>query len=228
MKNILFIRGFNTEIKSNEEDHYQHFETFFSLSEKYTLKYFNYSTKENIEDVYINCSNLIKNNTYSILIGHSLGGGILYRFCNENLKYCKKQFQQILFLMPLISKDNTLVRMISKIYGIGNIPLLKAIMIPNNDLYNNGNFLNDSYTFIRMKQIQDVYNNWNIFDNIHKVLNNLPNSMVIYAKNEKLNIINKKTLDLIKNKIIFQGKHELFNDFIGEKVFFQYLKTIFF
>ena len=35
---------------------------------------------------------------------------------------------------------------------------------------------------------------------------------MLYAKDEKCNIISKNTLDSIKNKTILERKHEMFNE----------------
>ena len=52
------------------------------------------------------------------------------------------------------------------------------------------------------------------------------NCHMIYAKEEKINIITQQTLDKIKNKTILEGKHEMFSDSSHSVKFFQTLKYL--
>jgi len=216
---VLFIRGFNTDLHHGN-NHYQNFETFFSFS-NYALEYFNYSPDDDIEDVYTKCSQLLKSGTYKIVMAHSLGGCLLMRFCNENNDFAKK-FKKLIFLMPLITNDNYLVSIASKTRIFKDNKLFKPLVVPNSNLFDLGNILNDSYNFVSCKQIATVYTKWVCNFDI-SLLNN-DNCLLIYARDEMLNIIDQKKLDAIHNKIILTGKHEMFNDFSTGQHFFETLK----
>ncbi len=216
--NILFIRGFNSDL-SNTNNTLQHFETFFELSE-YKLVHFNYTPDEDINDVYNRLQKQITMFNYDILMGFSLGGCLLMKLYQEhNISETK-----CIFLMPLITKDNLKFRLLSKIPFIKNLRLPKAVYLPNNSLYNNGNIINDSYNLISPQQIFTIYNDW--IDKFDIQLLNNKNCHIIYAEDETINVISKKNLDKIKNITILPGKHEIFNDFHTEKLFFTTLKNL--
>ena len=66
---ILFIRGFNTDINTSPFNTYANFENFFTLSknEHVRFSYFNYSPDNDIDLVYRNLQTVIKNGKYNIL-----------------------------------------------------------------------------------------------------------------------------------------------------------------
>ena len=100
--------------------------------------------------------------------------------------------------------------------------MFKPLVVPNSNLFDLGNILNDSYNFVSCKQIATVYTKWVCNFDI-SLLNN-DNCLLIHARDEMLNIIDQKKLDAIHNKIILTGKHEMFNDFSTGKCFFETLK----
>ena len=82
-KMVLFVRGFNTYMEANSDDHYANFTNFFMLSE-FSLIYFNYSPDEEINTVYERLSNILDTHTYDILLAHSLGGGLLMQYITDH------------------------------------------------------------------------------------------------------------------------------------------------
>ena len=216
---ILFVRGYNTNLESGV-DEYIYIKLFFE-NNNLKFDYFNYSPNENINDVYKRLCDVIKNNNYNTLIGHSMGGGLLMKYIDE---HNVKKFHKIILLMPLIYKQ-FLNNLISKIPFVQYLYLIKAFFIPANNIYNKGNILNDSYNFISLQQPVLMYKDIMLSNKkIIKNLNKNTNCVLFYAQDEKLNNINQTILDKIKNKVYVNGKHECFNEFENTYEFFKKFK----
>jgi hypothetical protein len=97
-KKLLFVRGF-TLSNDRDYDEYKQIYAFFRMS-KYKLKYFWYTTEEQLDQVYKRLVKTINRGNYSVLMGHSMGGALLSRFCREN---DVSNYEQIILLMPFIT-----------------------------------------------------------------------------------------------------------------------------
>jgi hypothetical protein len=216
---LLFIRGYNTDLKSKlTENSYINFDNFFMLSD-IEYEYFNYGLDENLDDVYHKLCEKIHKIDYNILCSHSMGGGLLMKYCIEHPNL--KKYTKVIFMMPLICKVNY-VNILSKIVPEW-LKLPKALVIPNNNLFEDGNILNDTYNLISVKQIIQMYN---YIDKFNLNILNKENCVLIYAKEEKLNIISKDVLDTIKNKYFVNGRHACFSESNNSNEFFQLFKTL--
>jgi len=224
MKKILFIRGYNTDMNSTKKDSYCNFSTFFELSKEYKLKYFNYSPEEELDEVYKRLCKTLSIQKYDILIGHSMGGGLLLKYLTENKKKIKK-YDKLLFLMPLVSKVPS-TNILTKIPFSEKLYLPKALILPNNNLFDLGNILNDNYKLLCVKQVVTMYNDNKYISSTDLTILNKKNCHLVYAKNEKFTIIQDDVLDKIKNKTILEGKHEMFNEFDNSRKFFPTLKHL--
>ena len=115
-------------------------------------------------------------------------------------------------MMPLLCKVN--IYSILKYILPTWLKLPKYLILPNSNLYNDGNILNDSFDLIPVKQIIQVYYYIDKF-NLLNLLNN-ENCVMIYASEEKINIISQETLDMLLdagvNLHIVEGRHECFNE----------------
>ena len=223
---ILFIRGFNTDMNSSNDQTklcYSMFDNFFEMS-KYDFSYFNYSPEENLDDVYSKLETHIMNGSYTILIGHSMGGGLLLKFLTEHPEKIET-YTKIIFLMPMITKVFS-TEIICKIPFIDKMYLPKCLIIPNNNLFNNGNILNDSFNLLNSKQVVTMYNNKNYISKMDLSIINKPNCVMIYAKDEMLSTITPDVLEKIENKHILEGKHEMFNESNHSNKFFKTLKSL--
>jgi hypothetical protein len=192
----------------------------------YKLEYFNYSPEDELSDVYAKLCDKIENNLYDVIIGHSIGGGLLLKFLTEHKNYAdcmSKTNKKIIFIMPLIEAGNIPYTIIAK------IPLLstyypKFIACPNNYLFDNGNIINDDFYPIHNKQAFTMYNDY--IEKMDLSIIDKDNCHMIYAKDERFNIITQQTLDKIKNKTILEGKHEMFSEANHSTKFFQTLKSL--
>jgi hypothetical protein len=193
---------------------------------KYNLEYFNYSPEEDLPDVYARLCDKIENNLFGVLIGHSVGGGLLLKFLTENTNYMdciSKTNKKIIFLMPLIEKY-TVYGILSKIPFVPQLYLPKFLSCPNNNLYENGNILNDDFYPIANKQVAMMYNEYT--DKLDLSIIDKDNCHMIYAKGELFNVMSQQTLNNIKNKTILEGKHEMFSEANHSVKFFQTLKSL--
>ena len=216
---ILFVRGYNTDLE-NPPDNYIYIKLFFE-NNNLKFDYFNYSVSENINDVYKKLCHVIKNNKYTTLVGHSMGGGLLMKYIDE---HDVTKFHKIILLMPLVYKQ-FLDNLFSNIPFIQYLYLIKAFFIPAHKLYNLGNILNDSYNLIPVQQTVLMYKDIMLSNKkIIKNLNKNKNCVLFYATDEQLNNIDPQVLKKIKNKVIVNGKHECFNEFINANQFFKKFK----
>ena len=220
-KMVLFVRGFNTYMESNSDDHYANFTNFFMLSE-FSLIYFNYSPDEDISTVYKRLSNILDTHTYDILLAHSLGCGLLMKYITDH-KDKVSGYEKIVYLMPLIVKTR-LNDIISMIPLIEYVKLPKHLILPNNKLYHDGNVLNDNLRLIPIQQVVNFYRDY--MNHIDITLINSSNSTLVYASEEEFNVIDTQHLDAIKNKVFVSGKHECFNELGHSTAFFNALKQI--
>lgn len=68
---------------------------------------------------------------------------------------------------------------------------------------------------------------YNYIDKFNLDILNNDKCVLIYANDEKLNIISKDVLDTVDNKIIVNGRHECFNELNNSNNFFKlYLSLI--
>lgn len=225
--NVLFIRGYATDMNSNYacKHAYSSFDNFFMMS-SYKLEYFNYSPEEDLPDVYARLCEKLENNLFDAIIGHSTGGGLLLKFLNEHKNYVdciSKTNKKIIFLMPLIERY-ILTDIVAKIPFVPQFYFPKFLSTPNNQLYDDGNILNDDFYPIHNKQIATMYNEY--IDKMDLSIIDNDNCHMIYAKNELFNVIASKTLNKIKNKTILEGKHQMFMEQNHSIKFFQTLKSL--
>ncbi len=225
--NVLFVRGYATDMNTNyiTKDTYSTFDTFFMMSQ-YKLEYFNYSPEEDLSVVYARLCDKIENNLYDVIIGHSMGGGLLLKFLTEHKEYMdciSKTNKKIIFLMPLIERSlaNDIIAWIP---FIENVYLPKLIAFPNNFLYDDGNILNDDIYPVLGKQFVTMETKY--IDKMDLSIIDRNNCHMIYAKNELFNVISQPTLNKIKNKTILEGKHQMFMEANHSIQFFQTLKSL--
>jgi len=225
--NVLFVRGYATDMNSNYACKYTYssFDKFFMMS-SYKLEYFNYSPEDELSAVYARLCDKIENNLYDVIIGHSMGGGLLLKFLNEHKNYVdcmSKTNKKIIFIMPLIERYLP-IDILAKIPFVPQFYFPKFLSTPNNKLYDDGNILNDDFYPINNKQVGTMYNEY--IDKMDLSIIDHECCHMIYAKGELFNVILPQTLNKIKNKTILEGKHEMFMEASHSTKFFQTLKSL--
>lgn len=225
-KRILFIRGFNTSINNNLTKYtYIQFDNVF-LTSNINCKYFDYDSYEDLEDVYKRLCNEIESNIYDVYCAHSMGGGLLMRYCCEHpmMDECKQH--KIILMMPLIYINPLFSRIINILPNWLSIP--KALLLPNNFLFETGNMLNDNYYFTPIKQVKQMNEFIDDFqDNmIQSDILKKNNLHLIYANEEIFTLIPSYIISMIKNFHRVNGKHECFNENENSNIFFKVFLSI--
>jgi hypothetical protein len=219
MKKILFISGFNThpDEQSDNLDIYSCFYQHFKYS-KYKISFFRYKTDEPLEKVYKRMCEQLDYKEYKIIIGHSLGGGLLMKYLSEH-----EETRKIILLMPFISLPKW--KQIAFSY-LDVIPvtfhLPKCVAIPNSSLFEGGNLINDKTNMVNLSQITYATNNI-LLDNedILRVFKKSKNVVMLYADDETISPIDCGLLERIEQKIYVKGKHVSFADIVTNKKFFE-------
>jgi hypothetical protein len=223
---LLFVRGFNTYMNNKlTKNAYIPFDNVF-LSSNIKCKYFDYNVKEDLEIVYKRLCNEIEDNLYDIYCGHSMGGGLLMKYCLEHPEMNKCKQHKIILLMPLIHINYY-------IYKIANIvpdwiQLPKPLILPNKFLFEMGNILNDHYYLIPIKQVKQMYKFSSDF-RINMLRNNIlqnDNFHLFYARSEMFNFIPQEILDKITNLHEVDGHHECFNENSNSNEFFKLFLSV--
>lgn len=217
---ILFIRGFGTNnIKSG--DTYANILVVLNQNANNDVEYFSYSPDEDIVKVYKKLQKVIKNNEFTHLVGHSMGGGLLMRYIYDHPDDISK-YKQIMLLMPLLYK-NSFNKFLFNLPFARKLSVPNALVLPSSKAYSTGNILNDGFKFSKMKQPADMYKEIMLeSDEFVDTLNeNESNTVLFYAKEEGYNVIPKDVLNSIKNKVYVNGLHESFNSLETTKDFFE-------
>lgn len=223
---VLFVRGFNTSIYNKlTQNVYVQFDNVF-LSSNIICKYFDYDLDEDLIDVYKRLCDEIESNLYDVYVGHSMGGGLLMKYCldNININQCKEH--KIILMMPLIYINPIAYRLLNIVPDWLSLP--KALVLPNNFLFETGNILNDTYNFIPIKQIKQMgkFSNKFRFNMLENDILQNKNFHLIYANDEMFTFIPDEILDIITNVHKVDGKHECFNENSNSNDFFKLFLSI--
>lgn len=208
---ILFVRGFATQLSSGV-DGYIGIKTV--LEQKYDFIYFDYEPSEVLDIVYKRLCSIINNIKPDILIGHSLGGGLVAKYIKSHTETINKDMK-ILLLMPLLCEkivNNILINTLSPLLLFNpNLLLSKSLLLNPMDLYEGGNILNGDFSLISFKQIYDIYTvpTWQLTNDVSFITDN-PKIKIFNASIENINTIDESILQKIpKNQLKWvSGLHE--------------------
>ena len=219
MKNILFIRGFGTDnIKTS--DTYANIYIILSQDVNKIVRYFNYSPNEDIVKVYKRLCKVIKDNDFTHLVGHSMGGGLLMRYIYDHANDVSK-YKQVILLMPLLYKI-PFNKFFFNIPFVRNISVPNALVLSSSKAYSRGNILNDGFKLSKLKQIVEMYKEIMLESGefVETLNENRSNTVIFYAREEGYTPIPNSVLKKIKNKVYVDGLHECFNSLETVKEFF--------
>ena len=220
LNKILFIRGFGTN-NINTKDTYANILVVLHQNANNEVRYFNYRPDEDILQVYKRLRKVIKENVFTHLIGHSMGGGLLMRYIYDHPENIQK-YDKVILLMPLVYKT-PFNKFFFNIPFTRRISLPNAIALPSSKAYSMGNILNDGFSVSKLEQPVDMYKEIMLEseDEVVDTLNeNRSNTILFYAREEAYNPIPKDVLKKIKNKVYVNGLHESFNSLETTKEFF--------
>jgi hypothetical protein len=212
MKSVLFVRGFATALSTGVDD-YKHLKLV--LQNTYEFEYFDYEPSESLGVVYKRLSSVLESRKFDILMGHSIGGGLLAKYFKSNPSQTSK-YEKIILLMPLMCK-NTSYDILSTILASAlfmfnpNLLIPKGFLAPTSSVFEGGNLLNNDYSLISFKQPTELYTEPNsaVSNDVSFIVNS-PNITVFYASEEKLNIIDEFVLQKIPKAQLkrVSGLHE--------------------
>jgi hypothetical protein len=217
---VLFVRGFATSLNGPNRHIYDVIELFFQ-NPNYSFEFFDYDPNSDLEIVYELLKKRLENLAdphKTIVIGHSLGGGLLLNLIDKGVL---KRFHKIILIMPFIMSPSIL-KWVAKISFLSCISLPKCLLLPNRELFEYGNIFNDDWYLIPIKQLISFEKKFSLkSEQISNVLNHYFNVHMIYAKNEKLTAVHQNILNEIKNISFVNGNHLPFNEINCLKEFFQ-------
>jgi hypothetical protein len=212
MKSVLFVRGFATAL-STGVDIYLHIKTV--VNKTHDFVYFDYDPSEALDVVYKRMCSVLESRKFDILMGHSLGGGLLAKYFKSNPSQVSK-YEKIILLMPFMCK-NIKADLLTQLFASPlftfnpDFLLQKALLCSSSDLLEGGNLLNDDYSLVSFKQPSDLYTEPNsaVSNDISFIVNN-PNMTIFYASEEKINIIDESVLQKIPKAQLkrVSGLHE--------------------
>ena len=227
---VLFVRGFNTKLIQRKggigHDEYSVFETYFRLS-NYRVEFFDYSPKESLDSVIARLDQTLAQGEFRVLIGHSMGGGLLFRYMASNPDSVVR-YERIILLMPMIQRVPRLSTLFS-LPSIERLSVPKMFLFPNQKLFRTGNILNDNLGLVPIRQLVGMYRTV-LSDDIPGIFNKHPNCYLFYADKERFSNMSKDVLDRLnaKNVVHVEGHHECFNSILttDSSVFFQRLTEV--
>jgi hypothetical protein len=228
MKKLLFVRGFSLS-NDPEYDEYKQIQTFF-MNSKYKLEYFSYTTEERLDEVYKRLEKTIQTVNYSVLMGHSMGGALLSKYCREN---DISKYEKIILLMPFIRTipflDNLLTWDFSREWRIP-----KAMIAPQSfiegvktNVFSHfvSTLLNDSFSPIGIHQ--PFYSKDNLFLSDKQMIRLFKrNVYLIHSPTDSLVSFEPELLSRIKNQYSVTGGHLSFSSKKYEDNFFDILLSV--
>jgi len=173
-KTILFVHGFDT-VSSKE-----YLLLDLLLSKTYIFTYFAYGPNEALLDVYQRLLDTIDTDKPDILIGHNVGGGLLVKYVKSD----QYKNEKTLLLMPFLCRNPILD-------SISNFLTFYKIFDPKLM------FPKDS-SLVSFRQPYDMYMDKAIqLNDVLAFMKYKSNVTIFYAEDERLNIIDKTTLQQI-------------------------------
>jgi len=228
MKKLLFVRGFSLS-NNSEYDEYKQIYTFFRMS-KYKLEYFWYTTEEQLDEVYERLEQTIKTGNYSVLMGHSMGGALLSRFCREN---DVSGYDKIILLMPFIRTNSVLNQLLTWDFAREwRVP--KVMVLPQSfvegakaTIFSHivSALLHDSFAPIGIHQ--PFYAKDNLLMTDKEIVRLFKNNIyLIHSPTDELISLEPELLSRIKNQYSVDGGHLSFSSKKYDNNFFDVLYTI--
>ena len=229
-KKLLFVRGFQLS-DDKEYDEYKQIQTFF-MNSKYNLEYFWYTTEERLDQVYDRLVHVIQQGKYSVLMGHSMGGALLSRFCRENNV---SGYDKIILLMPFIRTNSFLNHLLTlEFTREWRVP--KAMLLPKSFIegvkttvfsHFVSTLLNDSFMPIGVHQPFYAFEHLFLTDKqIVRFFRKNTNIHLIHSPTDSLVSFTSKLLCRIKNQYSVTGGHLSFSSKKYEDTFFDVLLSV--
>ena len=226
---VFFIRGYDTDNDSTDGTHtYAPFDVFFLQSGHYSIRYFHYNPKENMHAVYTRLCHILRKNPFEILVGHSMGGCLLFRYATHAHPRWVATYHRLIFLMPLLYRRPVFASIFTIVPHVTKIHLPRCLSAATRR--HDGNIWNESARWVSCEQIVQMYNEMmpqtdaEVVDMFAKT----PNAVMMYASDEMLNVIPESIRTRIHPSqcVLVNGKHECFRDSSFSLGFFRGFRDI--
>jgi hypothetical protein len=226
---VLFIRGFDTDYDSTDGTQtYEPFDVFFLQSDHYSIRYFHYNPEDNLYEVFTRLCRILRKNQFEILIGHSMGGCLLFRYATHAHPRLIAAYHRLIFLMPLLYRRPVFASIFTMFPHVRKIHLQRCMSASTRR--HDGNIWNESARFVSCKQIVQMYNEMmpQTDSEIVDLFVKTPNAVMMYASDEMLNVVP----DSIRTRIhptqcvLVDGKHECFRDASFSLGFFRRFRDV--
>ena len=224
---VLLIRGFDTDHDSADGSQtYAAFDAFFSSTDHrrrhhHTLHHFHYHPDEDLHVVYARLRRHLHRRSYEILIGHSMGGGLLFRYATLERPRRIAAYRRLIFLMPLLYRRPIFASFARHVPGVARLvcpPRCLHVSLRRHDGAHDGlgRLWEESTRAVGCNQIVQMYNDVmpSTGGAIVDLFRKRPNAVMLYASDEMLNVIPESIRRRIGTAqcITVTGKHECFRD----------------
>jgi hypothetical protein len=231
---VLLIRGFDTDHDSAEGAlTYASFDAFFSSTDhrhRHAIHHFHYHPDEDLRVVYARLCRRLRRQSYEILIGHSMGGGLLFRYATREHPRRILAYRRLIFLMPLLYRRPIFASIARHAPGVARLvcpPRCMHVSLRRHDDAHGGlgRFWEELTRWVGCNQIVQMYNDVmpSTDGAIVDFFRQRPNAVMLYASDEMINVIPESIRRRIgpNQCITVDGKHECFRDASFAQGFFR-------
>jgi hypothetical protein len=235
-KRVLFVIGFGTNISTPESiDSYKSIRNYFLGRDDLEVQWFEYNPDQLLTDVYQGLQAKVESYSPDALIGHSLGGLLVYRYMVDRMASPTMTGHPLPFpilLMPFLQRPADILYRIIDIlprFVRNTLKIPFEIGFPAYKLWDEGNVLNARYDIVSFRQLFDAADIMTESeDEIVKQMVQM-NAWTIYANDDNSTKITDSLLrSLLATQQFFQinGKHEAFSSRKNSSLFFEVFNEI--
>lgn len=240
-KTILFVRGFASDKKlTYPMDLYKHIRDWFIGRDEYTVTWFEYTADDILSDVYQRLRVEIERVDPDILMGHSMGGLLSFKYMNDELESGTKleNLPSVFLMMAALEvTDNTVYNVLGALPKVilNNMKVPLEFAFPASRLNDEGNILNTNFTPTRARQTYDakMWQSKSPEESIRKL--ERMRATIISADDDTFLPLATDTITGLRNSnlvnyALIEGKHEAFTTRKDSskfyEVFYAMLKSI--
>lgn len=232
VKKVLFVKGFGTEIPTKDSvDAYKHIRNYFLGNDRFTVEFFEYKPEDLLSDVLARLTKRVGQVKPDVLIGHSMGGMLTYRFMTNQLNsgVLLSDLPAPILLMAYLQEPPDLLYKAIKAAPdwVKDIKIPSEIGFKASDLWDEGNFLNGSYRRIPPRQVYDgVGYQAKDEDDLVNDLEQMEAMMIVARQDVNGGALSKNVLKRLRQSSVvalaeIEGKHEAFSSRKNSSEFFE-------
>ena len=235
---VLFVRGFATDIPTDDSvDSYKHIRNYFVGNDQFHVEWFEYGPNDLLSDVYAGLIKRIDMETPDVLIGHSMGGLLVYRYMADRLDAgadIRTLPTPILLMAYLQEPPDMLYKGIKLIPSFirNNLWLPFEVGFKSRDLWDEGNVLNRTRRIVSTRQIYDAVGyQATTATELVAMLERMRAMMIIGRQDVNGGMLPETTLKELRASDAvclaeIDGKHEAFSSRKNSSVFFEVMDAM--